>query len=133
MVFLLKQIFNTMNASVIIALIAIGLIAGVLSGIMGVGGGVIMIPLMIMLLHFNQHEAQGTSLAVLAVPVTFLAAYNYYNEGYVNWKYAAVIAVFFVVGGFLGSKLAVNLDQKTLKRIFGAVLLVLSIKMLWGK
>ncbi|AEE18145.1 hypothetical protein JM84_1527 [Dokdonia sp. Hel_I_63] len=122
-----------MNASVIIALIAIGLIAGVLSGIMGVGGGVIMIPLMIMLLHFNQHEAQGTSLAVLAVPVTFLAAYNYYNEGYVNWKYAAVIAVFFVVGGFLGSKLAVNLDQKTLKRIFGAVLLVLSIKMLWGK
>ena len=132
MVFLLKQIFNTMNASVIIALIAIGLIAGVLSGIMGVGGGVIMIPLMIMLLHFNQHEAQGTSLAVLAVPVTFLAAYNYYNEGYVNWKYAAVIAVFFVVGGFLGSKLAVNLDQKTLKRIFGAVLLVLSIKMLRG-
>ncbi|WP_298325638.1 sulfite exporter TauE/SafE family protein [uncultured Dokdonia sp.] len=122
-----------MNASVIIALIAIGLIAGVLSGVMGVGGGVIMIPLMIMLLHFNQHEAQGTSLAVLAVPVTFLAAYNYYNEGYVNWKYAAVIAVFFVVGGFLGSKLAVNLDQKTLKRIFGAVLLVLSIKMLWGK
>ena len=133
MVFLLKQIFNTMNASVIIALIAIGLIAGVLSGIMGVGGGVIMIPLMIMLLHFNQHEAQGTSLAVLAVPVTFLAAYNYYNEGYVNWRYAAVIAVFFVVGGFLGSKVAVNLDQKTLKRIFGAVLLVLSIKMLWGK
>ncbi|WP_035333995.1 sulfite exporter TauE/SafE family protein [Dokdonia sp. PRO95] len=122
-----------MNASVIIALIAIGLIAGVLSGIMGVGGGVIMIPLMIMLLHFNQHQAQGTSLAVLAVPVTFLAAYNYYNEGYVNWKYAAVIAVFFVVGGFLGSKLAVNLDQKTLKRIFGAILLILSIKMLWGK
>jgi len=122
-----------MNATVIIALIAIGLIAGVLSGIMGVGGGVIMIPLMIMLLHFNQHEAQGTSLAVLAVPVTFLAAYNYYNEGYVNWKYAAVIAVFFIVGGFIGSKLAVNLDQKTLKRIFGAVLLVLSIKMLWGR
>lgn len=122
-----------MNTSVIIALIAIGLIAGVLSGIMGVGGGVIMIPLMIALLHFNQHEAQGTSLAVLAVPVTFLAAYNYYNEGYVNWKYAAVIAVFFVVGGFVGSKLAVNIDQKTLKRIFGAVLLILSIKMLWGK
>lgn len=122
-----------MNATVIIALIAIGLIAGILSGVMGVGGGVVMIPLMILLLGFNQHQAQGTSLAVLAVPVTFLAAYNYYNAGFVNWKYAAIIAVFFVVGGFAGSKLAVNLDQKTLKRIFGGILLIISIKMLWGK
>lgn len=122
-----------MNATVIIALIVIGLLAGVLSGIMGVGGGVVMIPLMILLLGFNQHQAQGTSLAVLAVPVTFLAAYNYYNAGFVNWKYAALIAVFFIVGGSLGSKLAVNLDQKTLKRIFGSILLVISIKMLWGK
>ncbi len=122
-----------MNATVIIALIVIGLLAGILSGIMGVGGGVVMIPLMILLLGFNQHQAQGTSLAVLAVPVTFLAAYNYYNAGFVNWKYAALIAVFFVIGGFAGSKLAVNLDQKTLKRIFGGILLIISIKMLWGK
>lgn len=122
-----------MNTIVIIALIVIGLFAGLLSGIMGVGGGVVMIPLMILLLGFNQHQAQGTSLAVLAVPVTFLAAYNYYGEGYVNWKYAALIAVFFVVGGFLGSKIAVNLDQKTLKRIFGGILFIISIKMLWGK
>ena len=122
-----------MNTSIIIALIVIGLLAGVLSGIMGVGGGVVMIPLMILLLGFNQHQAQGTSLAVLAVPVTFLAAYNYYNAGFVNWKYAAVIAVFFVVGGIAGSKLAVTLDQKTLRRIFGGILFVISIKMLWGK
>jgi uncharacterized membrane protein YfcA len=122
-----------MNTTVIIALIVIGLFAGLLSGIMGVGGGVVMIPLMILLLGFNQHQAQGTSLAVLAVPVTFLAAYNYYGEGYVNWRYAALIAVFFVVGGFLGSKIAVNLDQKTLKRIFGGILFIISIKMLWGK
>ncbi len=122
-----------MNPTVIIALIVIGLVAGILSGVMGVGGGVIMIPLMILLLGFNQHQAQGTSLAVLAVPVTFLAAYNYYNEGFVNWKYAAVIAVFFVIGGVVGSKFAVKIDQKTLKRIFGAILLVISIRMLWGK
>ena len=122
-----------MNPTVIIALIVIGLVAGILSGVMGVGGGVVMIPLMILLLGFNQHQAQGTSLAVLAVPVTFLAAYNYYNEGYVNWKYAAVIAVFFIIGGMLGSKFAVKLDQKVLKRIFGGILLVISIKMLWGK
>lgn len=122
-----------MNPTVIIALIVIGLVAGILSGVMGVGGGVVMIPLMILLLGFNQHQAQGTSLAVLAVPVTFLAAYNYYNEGYVNWKYAAVIAVFFVIGGMVGSKFAVKIDQKILKRIFGGILLVISIKMLWGK
>lgn len=122
-----------MNPTVIIALIVIGLVAGILSGVMGVGGGVIMIPLMILLLGFNQHQAQGTSLAVLAVPVTFLAAYNYYNEGFVNWKYAALIAVFFIVGGYLGSRFAVKLEQKTLKRIFGGILLVISIRMLWGK
>lgn len=122
-----------MNTSIIIALIVIGLLAGILSGIMGVGGGVVMVPLMILLLGFNQHEAQGTSLAVLAVPVTFLAAYNYYNEGFVNWKYAALIAVFFIVGGYVGSKMAVNLDQKTLRRIFGGILLVISVKLLLGK
>lgn len=122
-----------MNMSIIIALIVIGLLAGILSGIMGVGGGVVMVPLMILLLGFNQHEAQGTSLAVLAVPVTFLAAYNYYNEGFVNWKYAALIAVFFIVGGYVSSKMAVNLDQKTLRRIFGGILLVISVKLLLGK
>ncbi|TVZ51748.1 sulfite exporter TauE/SafE family protein [Dokdonia sp. Hel_I_53] len=122
-----------MNATIIIALIIIGLVAGILSGVMGVGGGVVMIPLMILLLGFNQHQAQGTSLAVLAVPVTFLAAYNYYNAGFVNWKYAAVIAVFFIIGGLVGSRIAVTLDQKTLKRIFGGILLIISIRMLWGK
>lgn len=122
-----------MNATIIVSLIIIGLVAGILSGVMGVGGGVVMVPLMILLLSFNQHQAQGTSLAVLAVPVTFLAAYNYYNEGYVNWRYAAVIAVFFVIGGFLGSKLAVNLSQGTLRKIFGGILLVISIKLLLGK
>jgi len=122
-----------MNATLIISLIIIGFVAGMLSGVMGVGGGVVMVPLMILLLGFNQYQAQGTSLAVLAVPVTFLAAYNYYGEGHVNWKYAAVIAVFFVVGGYLGSKIAVNIDQKTLKRIFGGILLVIAIKMIVGK
>lgn len=122
-----------MNTSIILLLIVIGFVAGMLSGVMGVGGGVVMIPLMMLLLGFNQHQAQGTSLAVLAVPVTFLAAYNYYGQGYVNWKYAGVIALFFVVGGFFGSKLAIHLDQKTLKRIFGGVLLIIAIRMIFGK
>lgn len=119
-----------MNATVIISLIIIGLIAGLLSGVMGVGGGVIMIPLMIFFLGFSQHEAQGTSLAVLAVPVTMLAAYTYYQEGHVNWRYAAVIAVFFVVGGYFGSKIAININQRTLKTIFAIILIVIAVKML---
>jgi uncharacterized membrane protein YfcA len=119
-----------MNATVIISLIIIGLIAGLLSGVMGVGGGVVMIPLMIFFLGFSQHEAQGTSLAVLAVPVTMLAAFTYYQEGHVNWRYAAVIAVFFVVGGYFGSKLAITVNQRTLKKIFAIILIVIAVKML---
>lgn len=122
-----------MNVTMFLLLVVIGLCAGFLSGILGVGGGVIMVPLMIVLLGFNQYEAQGTSLAVLAVPVTFIAAYSYYNDGYVNWKYAAIMAAFFVVGGYLGSKIAVKIDIVWLQRIFGIVLLLIGAKMIFGK
>jgi len=93
----------------------------------------IMIPLMIAVLGFSQHQAQGTSLAVLAVPVTLLAAYNYYSEGYINWKFAAIIALGFVVGGFFGSKLAISINQSMLKKIFGVILLIAAFKMFFGK
>ncbi|GAA4277906.1 sulfite exporter TauE/SafE family protein [Aquimarina mytili] len=122
-----------MNTSVLISLILIGLLAGFFSGTLGIGGSVVMIPLMILWVNFSQHEAQGTSLAVLAVPVTLLAAYNYYQEGYVNWKYAAIIAVTFIIGGYLGSKLAISINQALLKKIFGGVLLLVAIKMIFGR
>jgi uncharacterized protein len=122
-----------MSTATIASLIIIGLLAGVLSGLVGVGGGIIMVPLLVLLLGFSQHQAQGTSLTVLVVPVTALAVFNYYKEGYINWKYALVIAIFFVVGSFFGSKLAVDLDQKMLKRIFGVVLLFIAGKMLLEK
>lgn len=122
-----------MNVSILLMLIIIGLLAGFFSGILGVGGGVIMVPLLVFLLGFSHHEAQGTSLAVLAVPVTFLAAYNYYNAGYVNWKYAMIVALTFVVGGYLGSKLAITLDQALLKKIFGGILILVAVKMIFGK
>jgi len=123
-----------MNLTLVISLVLIGLLAGILSGFMGVGGGVVMIPLMILLLGFNQHEAQGMSLAVLAVPVTFLAAYNYHSSGHpINWKFALVIAVFFVVGGYLGSKVAVSINQNVLKKIFAIVLVIAAVKMFFGK
>ncbi|MBQ0732814.1 sulfite exporter TauE/SafE family protein [Aquimarina celericrescens] len=122
-----------MNISVLVSLILIGLLAGFFSGTLGIGGSVIMIPLMLLWLNFSQHEAQGTSLAVLAVPVTLLAAYNYYQEGHVNWKYAAIIAITFIIGGYLGSKLAISINQTLLKKIFGGVLLLVAIKMIFGK
>lgn len=121
-----------MTISTLFLLLCIGLLAGILSGLVGVGGGIIMIPLLVMM-GMSQHQSQGTSLAVLAVPVTAIAAFNYYKEGYVDWKYAAVIAIFFVIGGFIGSKFAVQIDQKILKKIFGIILLFVAGKLIFEK
>jgi hypothetical protein len=121
-----------MNASTIVYLILIGIAAGILSGLVGIGGGIVMVPMLVWI-GFSQHQAQGTSLAVLSVPVTLLAAMNYYREGYLNWKYAMIIAVFFVVGGFLGSKLSLSIDEKMVKRIFGVILLFVAGKLILGK
>jgi uncharacterized membrane protein YfcA len=124
---------KTMTLHTIFSLVIIGIMAGILSGLVGVGGGVVMVPMLVLFLGFSQHQAQGTSLAVLVVPVTAIAVYNYYKEGYIDWRYAAIIAVFFVIGGYFGSKLAINIDQKMLKKIFGVVLLVIAGKMLLEK
>lgn len=124
---------KNMTTATIASLIIIGLLAGILSGLVGVGGGIIMVPLLVLLVGFEQHQAQGTSLAVLLAPVTAIAVFNYYKEGYINWKFAIIIAVFFVVGSYFGSKLAVNLDQKMLKKIFSIVLIIMAGKMLLEK
>lgn len=121
-----------MTISTLLLLLCIGLLAGLLSGLIGIGGGIIMVPLLL-LLGMSQHESQGTSLAVLSVPVTALAAFNYYKEGYVDWKYAAIIAVFFVIGGYIGSKFAIQIDEKILKKIFGFILLLVAGKLIFGK
>ena len=122
-----------MTIQIVLMLILIGIFAGILSGLVGVGGGVVMVPMLVLLLGFSQHQAQGTSLAVLVVPVTAVAVYNYYKEGHIDWRYAAIIAFFFVIGGFFGSKIAVDLDQKMLKKIFGVILLLIAGKMLLDK
>ena len=124
---------TTMTLQTILSLLIIGILAGVLSGLVGVGGGVIMVPLMVLFLACHNIKHKGTSLAVLAVPVTAVAVYNYYQEGHINVKFALIIAVFFVIGSILGSKVAINLDQKMLKKIFGVVLLIIAGKMLLDK
>ncbi len=121
-----------MTITTVFLLIATGLAAGLLSGLIGVGGGIVMVPILV-LIGLSQHQAQGISLAVMLPPVTFLAVMNYYKEGYVDWKYAIIIAIFFIIGGYFGSKLAINIDQKLLKKIFGVIMLIIAGKMILGK
>ncbi len=122
-----------MTTSLVLTLIVIGLLAGFLSGLIGVGGGIIMVPLFVLFLGFTQHQAQGLSLAVLLPPVTFLAVYNYYQAGAIDWRYALIVSSIFIVGGFIGSKVALSIDQQTLKKVFGGILMLISLKLILGK
>lgn len=113
--------------------VIIGLVAGVASGFFGIGGGLVMIPAMVYFFHLTQHQAQGTSLAVLTPPLVFFAALNYYKEGNVNLYMAVFIALGFVGGAYLGAVLVHHVSDPMLKRIFGALLLIVSVKMILGK
>ncbi|MGY8987978.1 MAG: TSUP family transporter [Flavobacteriales bacterium] len=124
---------STMSIPTIVILIFIGLAAGLLSGIIGIGGGLIMIPLLILLLGLDQHTAQGTSLAVMLPPIGILAAMNYYKSGNLNWEYALIIASTFIVGGYFGSKIALQLSPQVLRKVFGVIMLVASLKMIFSK
>ena len=120
-----------MTVTTIILLIIIGLLAGLLSGLIGIGGGIIMVPLFIVLLGLSQHNAQGMSLAVMLPPVTLLAVYNYHKAGQIDWKMALIVSAVFIIGGYLGSKFALKIDQAILRKIFGIVMLVISVKMIF--
>lgn len=122
-----------MDAQQALWLVVIGLAAGILSGLVGIGGGLVMVPAMVWLLGYSQHQAQGTSLAVLLLPVVFLAARDYYKAGHIDPKVVGVIAAAFVVGGYFGGKWALALPADQLKKIFGAVLLAASLKLLLSK
>jgi hypothetical protein len=122
-----------MSTSMILILIVIGIITGVMAGMLGIGGAIIMIPALVFLLGISQQSAQGTSLAVMLPPVGIIAAFNYYKAGQVNIRFAIVLAVFFLVGSYFGSKLALNLPQPVLKKIFGILLLLVAAKMLLSK
>ena len=122
-----------MAISQIMLIIVVGLAAGLLGGTFGVGGGIIVIPALIFLFGFSQHQAQGTTLAFMLPPVTVLATWNYWRNGYVNWRYALILSAAFLIGAFLGSILAEHLPDKILKRIFGILLLFMAIKMIFSK
>lgn len=119
-------------ATQVIALF-IGFFAGILSGILGIGGGIVMIPALVYILGYSQHLAQGTTLAAMVLPIGFFAAWQYYKNGFVDISVAILIALGFVAGGYLGAKVAVSIDAGSLKKVFGAALLFISIKLLFFK
>lgn len=120
-----------MTAQIVALIIIIGFAAGMLGGMIGIGGGLIIVPALVYFLSFSQHKAQGTSLGLLILPVAILGVLNYYKKGHVDVKVIALLALGFVAGSFLGSKWALSLPQGTLKKIFALFLLLLSIKMLF--
>lgn len=121
-----------MSISTLIILICIGLFAGVIGGMLGIGGGLIIIPCLVYFLGLSQFEAQGTSIATLLLPIGVLAAYNYHRADVINWKFAMIIAVTFIVGGYVGSRLTIGfISESTLKKIFGVLMLIGAIKMIF--
>ena len=123
--------FMSINDIVLLGLT--GLLAGFISGGLGVGGGIVIIPAMVFIFGMSQHEAQGTSLALLSFPIGLIAAFNYYKKGYVNIKFALIILVAFLIGSYLGSILTVNMPAKSLKKVFGVLMLIAGTKMIFGK
>jgi len=126
---------RTMPTQEIVTIILIGLAAGILSGLVGVGGGIIMVPALVFFLQYTQHQAQGTSLGVLTLPVVILAFLKYYvdckNLGTpLDIKVIGLLSIAFVVGGYVGSSIALKIDQALLKKVFAVILFYTAIKML---
>lgn len=115
----------------IFILIIIGIASGFLSGMFGVGGGVIIVPALVYFIGLTQHQAQGTSLGLMLFPIGILAVYNYYQSDAIDIKAGLIIALTFVIGGYFGSKLSLNLDQALIKRLFGLLMLFISVKLIF--
>lgn len=119
-----------MTLHLVLILSLIGLLAGMLAGLIGVGGGIIIVPALVFFLGFTQKEAQGTSLGLLLLPIGILAVMNYYNEKLIDVKVVGIMAIGFILGGFLGSKLALAISEAALRKIFAIVLFYTGLKML---
>jgi uncharacterized membrane protein YfcA len=117
-----------MNA--IIILIIVGVLSGMLSGLVGVGGGILIVPALVFFMKYDQLSAQGTSLAVLLLPVGIIAVYHYYQAGNININHALIISIGFVVGGYFGSKLAYIVPKETMKILFGIFMMIIALRFL---
>ena len=121
-----------MTLQTVIILVLIGIFAGIISGFIGVGGGILIVPALVYLLGLSQHTAQGTSLLLMLPPIGILAVMNYYKAGQINIAYGLIIAGAFVIGGYFGSKLALKLNENVVKLIFGILMLYVSVRMIYS-
>lgn len=123
-----------MDTTIIITVLIIGLAAGILGGMVGVGGGLIVVPALVYFLGYSQHAAQGTSLGLLVLPVAILGMMNYYKAGHVDFKVVGLLAAGFVIGSYFGSKWSLSLPQETVKKVFAVLLFYTAFKMIgWEK
>lgn len=113
-----------------IAFVLLGLIAGSVSGLIGIGGGIIIVPALVLIFGLSQKEAQGTTLALLVPPIGVLAAYTYYKRGLVDTKIALLVCLGFLIGGLIGARLTTRLSNRIVVRLFGISLLLISLKII---
>ena len=117
----------------VIIILIIGIVAGIFSGFIGIGGGLVVVPCLVFFLGMSQHSAQGTSLAMMLPPIGVMAVYNYYKAGAVDFKVAAILCISFIAGSFLGSKIALSISPEQVKKAFGIFIILLGIKMVFWK
>ena len=122
-----------MDLTTLLMLSLIGLLAGIMGGMVGIGGGLIIVPAMVFLMGADQKTAQGTSIAIMLPPIGFFAAVNYYKAGFINIKYAIVIAATFLLGGYLGSKAAIALPEAMVKKVFAGFMIITALRMILAK
>lgn len=122
---------KNMDIQTILIIILVGVAAGVLGGLVGVGGGIIIVPSLVYFIGFSQKTAQGTSLGLIMLPVGILGVLMYYKQGHVDFRVVGILAVGFLLGSYLGSKIALSLPQETVKKIFAVLLVIIAVKMLF--
>jgi len=122
---------KTMDTQTILIIIMVGVAAGMLSGLVGVGGGIIIVPSLVYFIGFSQKTAQGTSLGLILLPVGILAVLQYYKQGHLDVKVVGVLAIGFLAGSYFGSKIALSISQETLKKVFAVLMILIALKMLF--
>lgn len=120
-----------MDIQFILIVILIGIAAGILGGLVGVGGGLIIVPGLVYFLGFSQHAAQGTSLGLIMLPVGILGVLHYYKQGHVDFKVVGILAIGFLIGSYFGSKVALSLSQEAVKKIFASLMILIAVKMIF--
>jgi len=120
-----------MDIQTILIIIMVGVAAGMLGGLVGVGGGIIIVPALVYILGMDQKTAQGTSLGLIMLPVGIFGVMQYYKQGHVDFRIVGILAVGFMAGSFFGSRIALSLPQETIKKIFAILMILIAIKILF--